>query len=669
MKTKFYHIFCVLTVALAFVSCVDNDDDGAPESRYTSTKLTAAEFLTKNEDRVGDFVNLLKRTSILPLLSTYGNFTVFAPNNEAFENYMKANGYETLDQIPDNVCDTLVRNHIIKGSKAYFTTDKAEGPLSMNMANLYISLSVQSDVENNNALIHLVNGKARMVEFDDSVSNGVVHILSSMIPMTSAKLADVIAADPKLSIFSQALFETGMADTLRLYEDDSYPKWGSDKTSVDSISSQGKIMVPCLSGSLSEVPAHWPEYRYFKFTAFVEPDEVFQARGINSLADLKAYAKTVYDAVYPEDAGKYDDQPKHRKNPLNRFVSYHLIDRILPYDEVIMNSDYLSDGHWDRDLADPEELYETMCPGTIMRFCIPENNNVLYINRKGLKKSYRVKGVAVQKTDDTQADNGFYYYIDDILEFSTLVRDEVFNCRLRFDANVLSPDFQNCVDYNNEPARGRNNIQEIVAFRPDFVKNWTIQGEDAFIGLHGDGPWWSSYKGNALNINGVFDVTFKLPPVPTSGTYEIRTGYTVGNERGVVQFYLNNVPCGIPADLRDYGGEPYIGWVQDVEPDGSGEEEVEAAKNANKAIDKAMRNHGYMKGMDVWYQGADKNNSLRSHIHNLRKILITTRLEANQTYYIRARQVLSDRKCYWNFDYLELCNKNVYGSPQGEDQH
>ena len=76
-----------------------------------------------------------------------------------------------------------------------------------------------------------------------------------------------------------------------------------------------------------------------------------------------------------------------------------------------------------------------------------------------------------------------------------------------------------------------------------------------------------------------------------------------------------------------------------------------------------------MKGMDTWRQGGDVNGTLRSHSHNLRKILTTTYLDQNQTYYIRARQVLADRKCYWNFDYLELCPKSVYDSPQGEDQH
>lgn len=660
MKTKFYQICCLLMMSLSFVACVDNDDD-VPESRYSATKLTAAQLLEENEERVGEFIAMLKRTPYYSLLTTYGNYTVFAPNNDAVNKYLATNGYETVQAIPEAVCDTLVRSHIIKGEKAFFTTDRAEGTLGLNMADTYISLNIASDVEHNNAIAYYANKVARLIEFDDSVSNGVVHIVNNIIPRTSDKLCHLIANDSTLTIFSEALFLTGMADSLMAYIDETYPAWGGDKASQDSVYGDN-IMVPCLSGDKTEVPANWPEKRLFKFTAFVEKDEVYKAHGINDIEDLKAYAKNIYDAVYPEDAGKYDNDFKNRKNPLNRFISYHLIDRHLNYDEVVMDPEYLKTSHWDKKKADPEEIYETMCPGTIMRFCLVGNDNTLYINRKGLGVNASIPGVKVlpaSTTDATlqQAINGVYHYVDNIVAFSQEVRDVVLNSRLRFDATVLSPDFQ------NSGARGRDGVQKIIAFRLGFVKNWTIKGDEAFIGLHGDGAWWSSYKGNAMNINGIFDVTFKLPPVPKSGTYEIRTGYTVGNERGVVQFYLDGIPCDIPADLRIYGGDPNIGWLADATGD------TDEDKNYNKSIDKAMRNHGYMKGMDTWCQGGDAANTLRSHVHNLRKILITTHLNANQDYYLRARQVLSDRKCYWNFDYLELCPKSVYDSPQGEDQH
>ena len=93
------------------------------------------------------------------------------------------------------------------------------------------------------------------------------------------------------------------------------------------------------------------------------------------------------------------------------------------------------------------------------------------------------------------------------------------------------------------------------------------------------------------------------------------------------------------------------------------------AKNANKAIDKAMHNHGYLKAMDTYWQGGAKENVLRSKNGNLRYIMTTQSLDESKTYYLRVRQVLKDPTCYWSFDYIELCPKSVYGSPQGEDQH
>ena len=640
---------CGITVGMT--SCVDNDDD-VPMNRYTAEKMTAAQFLTENESRVGDFITLLKRTSYFAMLSTYGDYTVFAPNNEAFAKYMATNSYNSIDEIPLAVCDTLARTHIIK-TKAYFTTDISEGSLGMNMAETFIELSINTDAENNNAVVHFANKVARMVEYDDSVTNGVVHIVNNIIPRTSDKLPDVIKADSTVTIFAEALFMTGLADSLMAYEDKNYPEWGADKASQDSAYTWN-LSLKCKAEGND--PIQWVQKRYFKFTAFIEPDSIYKKFGINNVSDLEAYAKKIYDAVYPEDAGLYDKDYRNRKNPLNRFISYHLIDRVLPYDEIIMRKDCFK--HWDIDKCDPEEFYETMCPGTLVRFS--SFNEQLYINRKGHKANVEVPGVRVWKSTESgsslqQAPNGMYHYLDEILAYTTEVRDVVLNCRIRFDSTVLSPDFAN----SDRPLYGEDKLR---GYRLDYIKNWRVLGEKAVIGLHGEGVWWQHYKSNGITVSGIFDMTIKLPPVPT-GTYEIRTGYTVNPERGVVQFYLNNVPCGIPADLRIYGPDPSIGWVADVTGDDT------EARNANKAIDKAMHNRGYMKAMDCYWQGAAKENVLRAKENNLRFILTTQYLDANETYYLRARQVLKDPECYWSFDYIELCPKSVYGSPEGEDTH
>ena len=632
-------VCCCVTATLT--SCVDNDD--IPENYYSSTKLTAAEFLQENSDQFSEFIGILKRTPYFSMLATYGQYTLFAPNNEGIERYLKRMGYPNIDGIPNETCDTIARTHIIKKG-AFFTTDIDEGALpELNMDDSYIVLSSDSDVANHNALVYYINKNARMVDYNDSVTNGVVHVLNNVITSSSLLLADKIAEDSTLTIFSQALQLTGMCDSLTRYLDETY------YCSEDSVHTG--VMVRCTSGSALYTRSFWPEKRYFKYTAFVEPDSIYRAHGINNLDDLKAYAKRVYDATYPEDAGQFDDDFKNRKNPLNRFVSYHLLPRIGQYNSWVQSGE-LREHCWYPSLSDPEEFYETMCPGTIMRFAGPPAG--LFINRKGLQNNITVRGVKVLSPSesgsiDQNALNGVYHYLDDILAYTTEVRDKVLNCRIRIDATVLSPDFMNC------NGRGRYGEDILTGFKNQYITDWKVSPE-TYVGVHSDVGYWNSYCANAVCISGVFDVAFKLPPVP-SGTYEVRLGYTVGEERGVVQVYLNNEPCGIPVDLRVYGPDPNIGWVEDTDD-----------PEENTANDKAMHNRGYMKGMDS-YRPWDADNPLRGNNWNLRRVLTTQYLTPEKTYYLRFRQVLDDPDRYWSFDYIELCPKSIYGSPQGEDTH
>ncbi len=650
---KYFLACCLVGCAVClFTACVDNDDD-VPENYYASTKLTAAEFLEERPELFSDFIGILKRTPYFSMLSTYGTYssagllqyTLFAPTNEGIERYLKKMGYSSIDQIPTETCDTLARTHIIKKG-AFFTTDIGEGALpELNMDDAYIVLSSDSDVTNNNKLVYYINKNSRVVERDDSVTNGVVHVINNTIASSSLLLADKIDEDPALTLFSQALKLTGMADSLTKYIDETY--------ACEDDSVYTGTMERCTSGSALYTRTFWVGKRYFKYTAFVEPDSVFHRYGINNMDDLKAYAKKVYDETYPEDAGLYDDNPKHRKNPLNRFVSYHLLPRVGQYNSWVVSGDVRN--CLDITLIDPEEYYETMCPGTIMRFAGPPAG--LFINRRGVQnRSERgvfIKGVKVLSPSESgsteqNALNGVYHYLDDILAYTTQVRDVVLNRRIRIDATVLSPDFMNC------NGRGRYGEDILTGFKQGYISDWNISKE-TFVGVHSDVTYWHSYQANAVCVSGVFDVTFKLPPVP-SGTYEVRLGYTPGEERGVIQVYLENEPCGIPIDLRVWGGDPSIGAVADTED----EEE-------NRANDKAMHNRGYMKSMDCWHPGAG-DDTMRS-LSPLRRILATRYLDSNKTYHLRFRQVLDDPDRYWSFDYIELCPKSVYGSPEGEDTH
>lgn len=124
------------------------------------------------------------------------------------------------------------------------------------------------------------------------------------------KLPAIMAQDPNISIFNEALQLTHMCDSLLEEYDYSYYN--------DSEEMHQGIYLHSMCYGLNIIRKG--------YTVFAETDSVFFANGINNIEDLKAFAAKVYDEVYPEDAGITD--LTDRRNSLNRFVSYHLLDRI-----------------------------------------------------------------------------------------------------------------------------------------------------------------------------------------------------------------------------------------------------------------------------------------------------------------------------------------------------
>ena len=147
-------VAAALTAAV-FTSCSDDDSD-APLNFYSSVRLTAAGFIEANETQFSDFKSILERSNYFPILKTYGHYTVFAPTNEAIQLYLKENGFNSLDDLSRELCDTISRTHIVQ-DKAYFTTDMGGEVPPVNMNDDYIEMTSDSDVYNNNALLIYVN--------------------------------------------------------------------------------------------------------------------------------------------------------------------------------------------------------------------------------------------------------------------------------------------------------------------------------------------------------------------------------------------------------------------------------------------------------------------------------------------------------------------------------
>lgn len=491
-------------------------------------------------------------------------------------------------------------------------------------------------------------------------------------------LPTLMAEDANISIFSEALQKTGLADSLMRYRDDRYV------VGKDSIGWTSNYLVCHVTAEYDNVA--YPENHYFKYTAFAETNEVLEKYGVTDFEGLVQLAKQIYDTKYPADAGITD--LTDRRNSLNRFISYHILPFQGTYYSLTCNDSPNSTlaKNFDRKNIDISDWYETMMPYSTMKFSFPNGSESgLYINRRGVQsrpdlRGYKYRGAKVLPPSDVSVNqlaiNGVYHYIDDIISYGvqpdgTDIQGYVFSDRMRIDATTLSPDFM------TSGARGHytrssiengkyatwdskstaDNTRTCLGFKAGNVKNFEFNNATHLHVRPRTLSFWS-YQGDEVVIKGRYDITVKLPPIP-EGDWELRLGtYVDFPSNGIVDYYINGNYIKT-VDLRSGGSEPTIGWISD---DDLEDEELIALN------DQSIRNLGWMKGPASYWSasseaGGSQGTIFRNAISALRNIIGTIHSDGNHDNYLRIRQRLDSEMNQLLFDYIELVPKDIYDNP------
>ena len=491
-------------------------------------------------------------------------------------------------------------------------------------------------------------------------------------------LPTLMAGDANISIFSEALQKTGLADSLMRYRDDRYI------VGKDSIYWTANWLVCSVMVEYDNVA--YPENHYFKYTAFAETNEVFEKYGVTDFEGLVQLAKQIYDTKYPADAGITD--LTDRRNSLNRFISYHLLPFQGTYYSLTCGGQLNSTlaMNFDRKNIDISDWYETMMPYSTMKFSFPSGRESgLYINRRGVQsrpdqRGYKYRGAKVLPPSEADVNqmaiNGVYHYIDDIISYGvqldgTDIQDYVFSDRMRIDATTLSPDFmtsgarghytkssiENGKYATSDMKRTADNTRTCLGFKPGSVKNFEFTDYTHLHVRPRTLSFWS-YQGDDVAIKGRYDITVKLPPIP-EGDWELRLGTCIGfSSNGMVDYYINGKYIKT-VDLRPGGTDPAIGWISD---DDLGDDNLIALN------DQSMRNLGWMKGpASYWAASSEAGGSQGTIFRNadmaLRNIIGTIHSDGKHDNYLRICQIKESMSNELMLDYIELVPKNIYDNP------
>ena len=638
--------------AITFIGCKDEIGE---EARYTYTGHTVATFLESHEDVYSDFIYILRRGGRLNLMKAYGQYTCFAPTNDAVTRFLieqdsiwratqsDPNPVWTgvtsteLTELSDSMCKVLAQTHIVPN--VYMTTEM-EGDIipTMNLNDRYLSLSYS--VDENNRSIMLINENSEIISKDEEVENGVVHTINAVLNPSAKTLPAQIEKHEYFRIMSEAIELTGYATKLEAYKDETYAD--GDKKAVN------------IDGN-SQVP--YPANRYYGFSAFLESDSVFAAADIFTFEDLRKACEKWYPNADPSA------DLTSPENPVNQFVGYHLIDRKVPYSRLVMYKITLSDGYSSEkdfyDNADRKEYVETMS-GRLLNMTMPRSlsdntvRNSIYLNFYNEENSpvEDIINVKVYSGDsfrdlDTlyagfsaDALNGIIHPIDKILVYDEeVMKGRVLNTIVRIDFASMLPELTN----NNIRWNHFTHTSQGEIFIPHtYCKNLKINTSETRHYILDPHVGWGNYQGDEMMSQAAYDIAYRLPPMP-AGTYEIRLGYTAYYKRGIAQFYLDDEVTGIPVDLRIETTDPRIGFVADAQTDDNGIQN-----------DKEMKNRGYLKGPSTMHDYGETGNA-RDHVQIIRTV-ITTKYLSEGDHWLRFKNVFENATETTQFmhDYVEF---------------
>ena len=682
-------------------SCRETVDTSA---RYVFRENTIMSYLENHADVYGTYVDILNRvpvsslsrTTLGQLLSARGHYTVFAPTDEAIEAYLDTLVAQGVIESPrweaftdegkrDSVMKVIAYNSIIDSGDQDTPFHTYDFPTvqggEISIPNLMDrKLTIYYDKRDPDAISvfnrYALNARNR----DIMVLNGVVHQMDGVIAPRNLTawiyLQDILDHQREgFLVMARAIQACGLRDTLGKVRDEAY----EEKYQRGGIPDLNNSQLFKYDGARTYFA---PQHRLCGFTIFAETDDFWRGEGLDPrdpqllekltqwIFENKQYAR---EDVFRTD-GPYSD-PGHL---LYQWVTYHILPQKMSADKLVAHFNEIgySPANPDQLSVACYDIYVPLGQRRLLKIYESRESQGVFLNRfpqldNGRTGTYHElscdpgkRGCRVMR-DDEQAVlsdivNANIYPLDAPLSYNDEVRSDLMKQRIRFEAQSLFPEAIN----NDIRLNGHNDDRRKYVYAPSdkiyryFENLW--QTDETYTCFFDYGASNPSNMADEIKVDGQYDITLRLPPVPKAGTYELRYAIVSTDYRGVCQIYLsrdlqNRTVTGIPTDMRISVKNLGV-WEPDTED-----------QEYNAEVDKRLRSIGFMKGCQ--HTGANGNIAQSMRVNNdsyytcMRQIVARQQMKPEETYYLAFKNVL-DAPMELYIDYFELCAKEVYDNPE-----
>ncbi len=184
-------------------SCGSDDEGGDPEPEVVDIVATAQATAD-----LSMLVEAVIKTDLTATLQSAGPYTVFAPNNAAFEDLLNTNDdWSSIDDIPTATLKDILLFHVLGANvKAAALEDSYVTTASLGPDDKQVTLQI--DVTGGTVF----NGSAIVLTADVEATNGTVHIINEV--MSRPTVVNHALNNPQFSTLVAALTSANLVSVL-----------------------------------------------------------------------------------------------------------------------------------------------------------------------------------------------------------------------------------------------------------------------------------------------------------------------------------------------------------------------------------------------------------------------------------------------------------------------
>ncbi|MGM0552090.1 MAG: fasciclin domain-containing protein, partial [Bacteroidota bacterium] len=192
----------VVTFSFTFTACEDDDDDNTPPV----VEMENIVEIAAGDQDFSLLVQALTKADLVSTLEGDGPFTVFAPNNAAFEQLLADLGISSLDDLTAEQLTPILLYHVVSGK--VMSSDLTDGYVStLSPGPNDSKVSVLVDAGN-----VVLNASSDVIQADVEAENGVIHVIDEvLLPPT---VVDLAVDNGNFTSLVAALIKADLVSTL-----------------------------------------------------------------------------------------------------------------------------------------------------------------------------------------------------------------------------------------------------------------------------------------------------------------------------------------------------------------------------------------------------------------------------------------------------------------------